>query len=57
MNCERICSKCGTTFTLDGAMATYGSFFNFDLDYFDDYSGEICGNCAIDDMEDRIANQ
>ena len=58
MNMTRMCEKCGKSFTLADAIMEYDSFAD-GTSYMENYAGEICGECAIDELEDawREADQ
>jgi hypothetical protein len=48
------CPRCGDRFRVEDARFEFESHFNYDLVY-DDFPERLCGTCAIDDIEGKIA--
>lgn len=48
------CGQCGTSFDIDDARDEYNSEFNGDLNYDEDTDGDLCGNCAIAEIESKM---
>jgi len=49
------CSRCGVQFRVDDAKEKFNSYFNYDLSYDSIFWEHLCGNCAINDIEGKIA--
>ncbi len=47
----RVCRKCGKAFTLSKAIPIFDNFFDGEFFYMEEYVGQLCGECAIDDLE------
>ena len=48
------CCRCGTRFNVSDARDEYSSTFDGEIDYDEQYGGEVCANCAIPDTESNI---
>jgi len=49
------CPRCGDRFRVEDARVEFNSHFNYDLDYDSEFRERLCGTCAIDDIEGKIA--
>lgn len=45
------CNRCGSEFEVDDAREEYDAKFHGDPEYDDQYEGDVCGSCAVDDSE------
>ncbi len=41
------CCQCGNKFDVSDARSEYNGEFNGELDYDEDFGGEVCADCAI----------
>ena len=48
------CDHCQTEFDVDSARTEYNSEFNGELDYDEDYEGQVCASCAISQSQSNI---
>jgi len=48
------CCRCGKTFKVSDAKDLYDAEFGGELDYDEDYGGEVCADCAICDSQSNI---
>lgn len=49
---QRTCEKCGKTFTLPEAAERVKSYFKpYPIEYAEHFKGEVCGDCAIKEIE------
>ncbi|WP_344390873.1 hypothetical protein [Streptomyces vastus] len=53
---DQKCVRCGKAFDVEDARDEYNSEFGGDLDYDENYAGEVCADCAIPDS-DGLINQ
>ena len=52
MSLMRICNNCGKAFTLAKAIEAFDSYFDGEFFYMEEFVGQICGDCAIVDVEE-----
>ena len=51
MSLMRICNDCGKAFTLSNAIQTFDNYFEGEFLYMEEFVGQLCGECAIADVE------
>ena len=51
MSLMRKCKDCGKAFTLACAIKEFDSYFDGEFFYMEEFVGQVCGKCAIDDVE------
>ena len=51
MSLMRVCKDCGKPFTLAKAIETFDEYFDGEFYYMEEFVGQLCGECAIDDVE------
>lgn len=51
MSLMRKCKDCGKAFTLAGAIKEFDSYFDGEFFYMEEFVGQVCGKCAIADVE------
>ncbi|MBR5637391.1 MAG: hypothetical protein IKW81_10735 [Pseudobutyrivibrio sp.] len=51
MSLMRKCNNCGKAFTLAGAMKDFDSYFDGEFFYMEEFVGQVCGSCAISELE------
>jgi ribosomal protein S27AE len=51
MSLMRKCKDCGKAFTLAGAIKEFDSYFDGEFFYMEEFVGQLCGKCAIVDVE------
>ncbi len=47
----RICNKCGKPFTLGSAISKFDDYFKSEFFYMEEFVGQMCANCAIEEVE------
>ena len=52
-----ICEICGTEYDREDAEYMFEDYFNFDLSYYMEIDGHLCGDCAINYVENKIKSQ
>ncbi len=51
MSIIRNCNNCGKPFTLSSAMKQFDEYFDGEFFYMEEFVGQVCGKCAIADVE------
>ncbi|WP_458457652.1 hypothetical protein [Pseudobutyrivibrio sp.] len=51
MSLIRTCSNCGKPFTLAAAIENFDNHFDGEFYYIEEFVGQLCGKCAINDVE------
>ena len=51
MSLIRTCTNCGKPFTLAAAIETFDNHFDGEFYYMEEFVGQLCGKCAINDVE------
>ncbi len=51
MSLIRNCKKCGKPFTLAAAIEGFDNHFEGEFFYLEEFVGQLCGKCAIADVE------
>ena len=51
MSVIRICKNCGKPFTLSAAINEFDYHFAGDYYYMEEFVGQLCGKCALNDIE------
>lgn len=49
----RVCKSCGKPFTLSKAISTFDDYFDGEFFYMEEFVGQVCGDCAIADIEEE----
>ena len=50
----RTCKNCGKPFTLAAAIKDFDNHFAGEFFYMEEFVGQLCGKCAIDDIEQDL---
>lgn len=48
------CCRCRNEFNVSEARIDYNAEFDGDIDYDDEYGGEVCADCAISDTNSNM---
>ena len=51
MSLMRVCKICGKAFTLKKAIDYFDGYFEGEFFYMEEFVGQLCGECAVDDIE------
>ena len=51
MSLIRMCNTCGKPFTLANAIDKFDNYFDREFFYMEEFVGQVCGDCAIEDVE------
>ena len=54
MSVIRTCKNCGKPFTLSSAIKAFDEHFAGDYYYMEEFVGQICGKCAITEIEEEF---
>ena len=54
MSLMRKCKDCGKAFTLGGAIKDFAAYFDGEFFYMEEFVGQICGKCAITEIEEEF---
>lgn len=54
MSLMRKCKDCGKAFTLEGAIRDFDAYFDGEFFYMEEFVGQICGRCAITEIEEEF---
>lgn len=47
----RVCKDCGKAYTLSKAIEVFDNYFDGEFFYMEEFVGQLCGDCAINDIE------
>ena len=54
MSLMRTCKNCQKAFTLKKAINDFDSYFDGEFFYMEEFVGQICGKCAITEIEEEF---